>query len=343
LHGLNNPKTVDDVLAAIDATVLKRGIANVIFHPQEWLRSEQLVHVVDRIQEKYGKRVKFLTFGECINRINQHLLLGQPIRADKGGDNGVRMIDLNSDGFLDVLIGNENRQIVRLWQPEKGAWLDSDSLLQFTRNSASGERIDLGVKFGFLTRSKNVCAIVNNEIEKAVYEFKNGRFVKHPLPQPLANIATSVQGKDQGVRLRDLNNDGVSEILAANPKRRALWMLEESRWTEVEAGMPAAIVDEQGRDNGVRFADIDQDGFVDLVVSNERRSAVYLYEPDTRGFTKQVTGAGRIPPIVRDGQNNGAWFADEHLWLQNERTNRRPDGMDRRSFAQLRGNTEPKP
>jgi len=343
LQGPNNPKTVDDLLAAIDATVLKRGIVNVVFHPHGWIRSGQVVSIVDRVQEKYGKRVKFLTFRECVNRINKNLLLGQPVRAAGGGDNGVRTIDLNGDGFLDVLIGNENRQAVRIWQPEKEAWLDSDSPLQLTRSGAAGERIDLGVKFGFLDRSKRVSAIVNNETEQAVYEFTDGRFVKHALPQFLANIATSVAGKDQGVRLRDLNSDGVSEILVANSKQRSLWTWEASRWTEVEAGMPAAIVDQQGRDNGVRFADFDQDGFADLVVSNDRHSAVYVYQPDTRGFTKQVTGADRIPPIVRDGQNNGAWLADKHLWLQNEQTNRLPDGVARRSFAELLADGEPVP
>ena len=40
-------------------------------------------------------------------RLNEHLLAGQPLRRKDGGDNGVRLLDLNGDGFVDVVIGNE--------------------------------------------------------------------------------------------------------------------------------------------------------------------------------------------------------------------------------------------
>ena len=39
--------------------------------------------------------------------------------------------------------------------------------------------------------------------------------------------------------------------------------------------------------------------------------------------------------IVRQGTDNGAWFAKRHLWVQNENTHRLPDYVDRRSFEQL--------
>jgi hypothetical protein len=53
--------------------------------------------------------------------------------------------------------------------------------------------------------------------------------------------------------------------------------------------------------------------------------------------------AGAIPMIVRDGTNNGAWFADHQMWIQNEDTARLPDGVDRRSFAELLGSEAPTP
>ena len=40
---------------------------------------------------------------------------------------------------------------------------------------------------------------------------------------------------------------------------------------------------------------------------------------------------------MRAGQNNGVWFAERHLWIQNEDTTRLPGGVDRRSFAELLG------
>ncbi len=62
-----------------------------------------------------GDRVKFLTFREVEARLNTHLLAGQPLRALDGGDNGVRVLDLDGDGFQDVVIGNAQLQRTRLW------------------------------------------------------------------------------------------------------------------------------------------------------------------------------------------------------------------------------------
>ncbi len=340
----NNPQTVDDMMAAIDATVIKKGIANIIFHPHGWIRSEQLVDVVDRVQKKYGKRVKFLTFKECVSRINEHLLLGQPLRAKNGGDNGVRIVDLNRDGYLDVLIGNEHKKVVRIWRPTEESWRDIDSPIQVTAANDRGERIDLGVKLGVLNRAGQVNALVSNDREQSIYAFQDGRIERQPLPKELAAVHTSVRGVDQGVRLRDLNRDGVSEVIVANKKHRRVFSLSKtSAWHSMDAAMPAAIVDELGRDNGLRFVDIDKDGFDDVIVANEQQTAVYLYEQKTNGFTKQVAGLKDVPLIAQNGKNNGAWFADDHLWLQNENTNRLPDGVDRRSFTQLLGTTDPNP
>ncbi|MCA9226863.1 MAG: hypothetical protein KDA47_14675, partial [Planctomycetales bacterium] len=106
----------------------------------------------------------------------------------------------------------------------------------------------------------------------------------------------------------------------------------------------AAIVDESGRDAGVRFVDLDKDGHDDLIVSNDKLAAVHLYQDERKSFGPAVEGiAEPIPSIVRDGMNYGAWFANDFMWLQNETTNKLPDGVDRRSFVQLLGKADPGP
>ena len=83
-----------------------------VFHPHGWIRNTQVVELIDHVVEKHGKKVKFLTFGEALDRINKNLLAGQPLRHPKTGeDNGVRILDLDNDGFLDVVIAN---RLVRL-------------------------------------------------------------------------------------------------------------------------------------------------------------------------------------------------------------------------------------
>lgn len=342
----NNPQTVDDMMAAIDATVIKKGIANLVFHPYAWIRNEQMAELVDRVDTKYGKRVKFLTFKESMERINRHLLLDQPVRNPKtGDDNGVRLVDLNQDGFLDVVIGNDQLKIARLWDPKANQWIDLPSKVQFVHADPSGHSVDRGVQFGKLKKGKGVSMLVNNDVDQHIYHFSNNEIVSEPIPEELKPFKTNRDGIDQGVRLRDLDLDGISEVLIANPTTKQALSLDgkTNKWTANSQPLPFPIVDADGDDNGLRFVDLDKDGYDDMIVSNAAQSAVQLYDSNSNSFTRAVTPTGTIPLIVRGKTNNGAWFAEDHMWIQNEDTHRLPDGVDRRSFSDLTGNADPGP
>ena len=76
----NNPDTVRDWKLALDACVLKQGVFNLVFHPHGWIRNDQIVELIDHAVAKHGKKVKFLTFKECAERLNTNLLGGSSIR-----------------------------------------------------------------------------------------------------------------------------------------------------------------------------------------------------------------------------------------------------------------------
>ncbi len=116
-HQPANPQTLRDWQAALDLTVQKQGVFSLVFHPYGWSTPEQHVALIDYAVQKYGKRVKFLTFREAHERLTKHLLGGVPLRADDGGDNGVRLLDVNNDGFMDVVIGNDKVRQTRIWRP----------------------------------------------------------------------------------------------------------------------------------------------------------------------------------------------------------------------------------
>src|SRR5205807_879537 len=118
----NNPKTVEDLKAALDAVVLKQGVFNLVFHPHGWIKSEQVVELIDRAVAKHGKKVKFLNFREAQERLDKNLLAGQPLRASRGWDNGVRVLDLDNDGYMDVVIGNEHKRETRVWDAKGVRW-----------------------------------------------------------------------------------------------------------------------------------------------------------------------------------------------------------------------------
>ena len=121
----NNPKTVEDMKTALDITVLKKGVFNLVFHPHGWIKAEQVVELIDHAVSKHGKKVKFLNFREAHDRLNENLLAGQPLRKDDGRDNGVRILDLNRDGFMDVAVGTANRRLTRVWKPSSQTWAES--------------------------------------------------------------------------------------------------------------------------------------------------------------------------------------------------------------------------
>ena len=80
LNKPNNPKTVEDLKAALDAVVIKQGVYNLVFHPHGWIRPEQINEIIDHAVTKHGKKVKFLNFREAAERLEKNLLRGQPLR-----------------------------------------------------------------------------------------------------------------------------------------------------------------------------------------------------------------------------------------------------------------------
>ena len=129
--------------AALDAVVIKQGIFNLVFHPYGWIKHEQVVELIDHAVTKHGRKVKFLNFREALERLNKNLLAGQPLRAADGEDNGVRLIDLNADGDVDVVIGNEQLGKRGFWSPAEQCFATTDFPVRLV-NVVDGRRRDVG-------------------------------------------------------------------------------------------------------------------------------------------------------------------------------------------------------
>lgn len=350
LHGSTNPVTVADWKAGLDIAVLKQGTFTFIFHPHGWIRPDQIIEFIDYAAQKYGGKVKFLTFREAQERIDKHLLAGQPLRNLAGGDNGVRLLDLNDDGCQDVLIGNGAVRNCRLWNVQTRSWNESELPAV----------IDVETRFGALEGGVVLLRAGSN---RAGFRFKGGSWTQDQALVRGLKLPLSGNGRDNGVRLRDVNNDGQSELIVANGEENAIysWSREKSTWQKLPFALPpgVSIVDTNGGDFGLRFVDFNDDGYDDVIYSNADGYGLYLFLPKPKedwrfevGWTRRVRAGKRsendphaIPMIVRGGAqpNNGAWFHSRHLWIQNEDTAHLPDKVDRRSFEQLLAFDAPAP
>ena len=353
-HGSGNPQTGADMKLAFDVAAAKQSVFTHMFHPNDWAGQHQILDVVDHAATEYAGRVKFLNTRDVVERLTANVLGGQPLRAANGQDNGARVLDINGDGYMDAIVGNENLNQTRIWSPASGTWITSDFPVDLVTVAGDGERTDAGVRFGVLRDHGMASMIVDNGQASGVWHFDGAQWQQDPnglngldLDGP---VRTAIGGIDNGVRLRDIDGDGVTELLVGNPQQSAVFSWQPSGgWQQSPHALPegSTFVDAQGRDAGMRFVDLNDDGHADAVFSNSDHYSVDLFDPSTghwsdrvaSGFHSGAAGASRVPPIVRaDGTNNGAWFQHGHMFVQNEETaGIAPSRVIARTFSDLVG------
>jgi len=298
-HGRNNDETVEDWKRALDIIVARQGVMTICFHPHGYIRSEQLVAFVDYADETYGKKIKFLNCGEILDRITKNAGLGEPLIDREGGDNGVRYLDANADGFMDVLIANSNKRVSRVWNPDERRFDDAPFPL---------ERLDS--KTHFFTADRNGSAGMAREAQGGLdaWRFEKSRWVA-------SEMVRGVEAKGL-IRFRDFNGDGVSDIVAG----REVWLsVRGGEWARTSFQLPRPLA------KSLRFVDIDRDGDDDLIHSDETDYAIWLFDDVRKGWsTKLLSGEasddGPVPPLTIQGRNNGVWFRDGEMIVVNELT-----------------------
>jgi putative membrane-bound dehydrogenase-like protein len=343
-----NPQGLADLKTALDAVVVKRGVLNYVFHPYGWITSEQVADFVRHAGARYGARLKFLTFREALERLQTHLLAGEPLRNANGLDNGVRLLDLNDDGYMDVVIGNDHLQRTRIWSPEGKTWIDMDFPTRLARGSELEAR-DAGARFGIVGGSPVV--VLASAEETGAWRFAPEGWKS--APELLSGLGddfqTVIADQDAGMRLMDLDCDGSGELLVARPGRSQVFRWSGDRWQPTAAALPeeARFVDARGRDAGLRLVDLDDDRDLDAIYSNESRYGLSLFKSWNEGWQTVLARdrgeANQIPMFTRDGTDNGAWFQNGYVWVQNEDTDRLPDLVDRRPVEDLLDGVTPEP
>ena len=234
-QGKNNPATVGDWKAALDIIVLKKGTMNLCIHPHGWIQAAQMVEFIQYAHEKYGSRVKFLSMrdaGERLARldISKHrtpsrkipeapLPDGVTIADAQGRDNGVRFVDLNGDGYDDIVFSNAERYGVYIYNPtekknvdwrvgwtfvmREGKAGDANSIPQIVR--ADGTNNGVWFKHGSMWVQNEDTDKLPGVVRRIPYE----RLLKQPGPPP--------RSPEESLRAIHVKKGFVAELVAREP------------------------------------------------------------------------------------------------------------------------------
>ena len=199
------------------------------------------------------------------------------IVADGKGDMGVRLIDFNGDGLLDMV----QNQYISSSKSQTGAWFNTGNGWSESQNDyipptnivADGKG-DMGVRLidfngdGLLDMVQNQYISSSKSQTGAWFNTGNGWSESQNDYIPPTNIVADGKG-DMGVRLIDLNGDGLLDMIQnQSDSQKGAWINNGNGWSEEKEYIPPTpiVVEGQG-DMGVRLIDLNGDGLLDIVQS----------------------------------------------------------------------------
>jgi len=230
-------------------------------------------------------------------------------------DNGVRFADLNNDGLPDMLQSIDGTH--RAWLNTGSGWTEAPGQWAPPVDFFSSYK-DQGVQLTDLNGDGRVDIIQatddasGNPTRRAWLNTGSGWVdASATWAAPAAFVR---DGKDGGARLEDVNGDGLPDILLSNGTGTRAWLNTGSGWVDAPTWYPpsaSTFITSSSRDGGVRFADVNGDGLVDMLEDYANGTTTDRGAWINSGHGWTLDPAWQSPePFTKDGKNIGRRLAD---------------------------------
>ncbi|HIH10616.1 TPA: hypothetical protein HA241_00320, partial [Candidatus Woesearchaeota archaeon] len=184
-----------------------------------------------------------------------------------GVDEGVRFADVNEDGLVDWIYAKDGVRNVSL---HNGTTWVINSDWAFPLDIVDGSGVDQGILLDDIDgdgRTDIVKARAGSAREVHINSGAGWRNRSSTWNFPVDAVTST--GSDRGVRLVDVNGDILPDILLAGQdggNYRNAWLNNGSGWSNSTLWIPPLnFTTPSNADNGVRFADVNGDGVIDLI------------------------------------------------------------------------------
>ncbi len=224
-----------------------------------------------------------------------------PIVNDKGYAHGVSWIDYDNDGFLDMFVSDYfSTKFNQLFHN------NGDGTFRKETNAAPVLEANFSVSgvWGDYNNDGYIDLFVANTDNQNNSLYKNqgdGRFLKINVGDIVNDGGSSVGGS-----WGDYDNDGDLDLFVSNAGNQNNFLYQNNGDETFTKITNSPITNDQGHSHGSAWADYDNDGDLDLFVSNDQGQDNFLYSNDGNGgFTKTIN------QITQDsGDSFGAAWAD---------------------------------
>ncbi len=236
------------------------------------------------------------------------------IVSSENKDQGVRFDDINGDGLIDIIKAKGGTRVVYL---NNGTGWNANSNWNIPVDFVSSGDKYLGAELVDLNGDGKVDILKANESTKETY-INNGTGWQSVPDWKAPDYFVKSNDEDTGLRLLDLNGDGLSDLIKGGKPGNA-WLNNGTGWTNYSQYAPDLefVSYPDKPDLGVRFMDINGDGLVDILQNFYTNFSLNLTCYNQTGNLTNCTYYN-VTIMTNTKVNNGSGWVPGNRWISPE-------------------------